>query len=637
MSASGSSPASFKSVSLLAFGALGIVYGDIGTSPLYALNEAFFGHHPVSSEPGEVLGVLSLFFWALTLIITVKYLVFILRADNGGEGGVFSELALLKQTGKKTRSVSFAAALLVFGACLLYADGLITPAISVLSAVEGLKLIAPATGDLIVPVTMVILIVLFAAQKAGTGPISRYFGLIMLIWFAALAGLALPWIFRTPGVLQAVHPAYAVEFLFHHGWHSLFVLGAVTLCITGGEALYADMGHFGRAPIRLAWTVVVYPALVLNYFGQGAFLLSGAHVQDNNLFFSMAPEALLIPLVILATLATVIASQALISGAYSLTQQAIGLGFLPRMQITHTSHDIHGQIYMPAVNWILMIGCLALVAGFQSSSNLAAAYGLTVTATMGITTIGFYMVSTRLWNWNPWIIGPVCLGFLILDLGFFSANTLKFADGGYVPVIIGLGLYSVMELWNWGKGKLGSVYLQTKLTLEDLLSLKGVEWQGRIPAKIAFFSPEPVTNETGTLPLSLQTFITRYHVLPSSMALITVRISHKPVWEGKRTERFELPEGLISLVIRYGYMEEINLGTILEDQGISGNILVGDHEIVSDGSSWFHDLKVRLFRNLLRQAFPTYRYFGLRGHTKIIREIMPVKITPASAWLMNVE
>jgi len=628
---------SFKRNLLLAFGALGVVYGDIGTSPLYAFNEAFFGHYPLAKGSPEVLGVLSLFFWALTLIVTIKYLVFILRADNQGEGGVFSELALLQQTGKKSKSIKIVTGLLVFGACLLYADGLITPAISVLSAVEGIQIVAPGMSKFVVPITILILVTLFSAQKFGTGAISRYFGLIMTVWFLTIAGLGLVYLIKVPEVLAALNPVYAVQFLFHHGWHSLFVLGAVTLCITGGEALYADMGHFGRAPIRLAWSGLVYPALVLNYFGQGALLLSGDPIQANNMFYSLAPDFLLIPLVVLATMATVIASQALISGAYSLTQQAIGLGYFPRMQITHTSHDVHGQIYMPAVNWLLMIGCIGLVLGFKSSSNLAAAYGLTVTATMGITTIGFFLVGTKVWNWNPFWMAPLCGGFLVLDMGFFTANTLKFLEGGYVPVIIGLTIYSVMWIWNWGKGKLGEVYRQTTLTLGDLLSLKGIEWKDRIPSKISFFTPTAVTDENSFVSLTLQTFMTRYHSLPAAMAFITVKISHKPIWNGERVIRYELPEDMVSLVIKYGYMEDIRLGEILEEQGIRGNILVGDHEIVADQSSWFHDLKVRLFRNLLRQAFPTYRYFGLKGHTKIIREIMPVKITNHSAYLMDVE
>ncbi|MCK6602451.1 MAG: KUP/HAK/KT family potassium transporter [Bacteroidetes bacterium] len=634
-----SAPAGNKSLTqlLLAFGALGVVYGDIGTSPLYAFNETFFGHYPVSRNPVDIIGVLSLFFWALTLVISVKYLIFILRADNHGEGGVFSELSLIQSKGRKTPVFVFISFLLAFGACLLYAEGLITPAISVLSAVEGLAIIAPGFKSAVVPITVVILILLFMVQRIGTGKISRYFGLIMLVWFLSIGLLAVPYIIAHPQVLEALNPVNAVSFLFTHQFHSLFVLGAVTLCITGGEALYADMGHFGRTPIRIAWYFVVYPCLVLNYFGQGAYLLADGTVFNGNVFYSLAPDWFLIPLVILATMATVIASQALISGAFSLTQQAIGLGFFPRIKIVHTSHELHGQIYMPAVNWLLMAGTIGLVLAFKSSSNLAVAYGLTVTATMSITTFGFFIVATEVWGWRKVWVAPVIFFLFMIDFTFFTANTLKFLQGGFVPVVIGLGLFSVMWLWNWGRGKLGEVYRQATLTLGDLFALKGVEWQGRMPAKINFFSPSPVVDENSQISLSLQTFITRYHMLPSGLSFITVQISPQPVWNGPRVVKYNLPEGMISIVIRYGYMEEIKLAEILERENIKGSILVGDHEIVSDDSSAWHNLKVRAFRNLLRLALPTYRYFGMRGQTKIIKEIMPVEFTKKTAFLLDVE
>lgn len=621
----------------LAFGALGVVYGDIGTSPLYAFNETFFGHYPLSKTPDDIVGVLSLFFWALTMVISVKYLVFILRADNHGEGGVFSELSLIQSTGKKTKFITAISFLLAFGACLLYAEGLITPAISVLSAVEGLAIVAPGFKTAVVPITVVILILLFSVQRIGTGLISRYFGVIMMVWFATIGALGIPHILNHPQVFEALNPLNGLSFLISHKMQSLFVLGAVTLCITGGEALYADMGHFGRAPIRLAWYFIVYPCLVLNYFGQGAFLLGGNEVSGGNVFYSLSPDWFLIPLVILATMATVIASQALISGAFSLTQQAIGLGYFPRVKIVHTSHDLHGQIYMPAVNWLLMIGCISLVFAFQSSSNLAVAYGLTVTATMSITTFGFFIVATQVWNWNKLWVAPVIFFLFAIDFTFFTANTLKFLHGGFVPVLIGLGLFSVMWIWNWGRGKLGEVYRQATLTLGDLFALKGVEWQGRMPSKINFFSPSPVTDENSLIALSLQTFITRYHMLPSGLSFITVQISPRPTWLGPRVVRYELPENMVSIVIRYGYMEEIKLAEILEAEGIKGSILVGDHEIVSDESSYWHTLKVRAFRNLLRLALPTYRYFGMKGQTKIIKEIMPVEFTKTTAYLLDVE
>lgn len=627
----------FLPIILLSYGALGVVYGDIGTSPLYALNETFFGHHALVRNETNVHGILSLFFWSLTLVVTLKYLMLILKADNQGEGGVFSELSLIKSTNSKSKLSAFVISALVFGACLLYADGLITPAISVLSAVEGIEIATPAFHNAILPITIVILILLFSVQRKGTGAISNLFGFIMLIWFGTLSAVALPFIIKHPEVFTSLDPRLGFDFLIHHGFDSMWVLGSVVLCITGGEALYADMGHFGRIPIRLAWFFIVYPALILNYFGQGARLLEPGIIPSNNLFYAIVPEWGLIPMVILATAATIIASQALISGAYSLTQQAVGLGYFPRMKIVHTSASILGQIYMPAVNWLLMVGCITLVIFFKSSSNLAAAYGLTVTATMAITTLGFYLVATEKWKWNKFLTGGICIFLGTIDLAFFASNTLKFLDGGFIPLLIALMIYGVMQLWNWGRNKLGQIYAPVDLTLGDLFDLKNVEWKGRIPTKISFFSPSPVVSLESKISLTAQTFITRYHMLPAGLTFITVRILNEPFLEGNRIERYEFGENTNSIVISYGYMEEIDLLEALHDEGINGNILVGDHEIFSDDSSWWHNFKTRVFRNMLRLSLPTYRYFGMKGQVKIIKEILPVEFGKDKSILLDVE
>ena len=625
----------FLPLILLSYGALGVVYGDIGTSPLYALNETFFGHHALERNETNVHGILSLFFWSLTLVVTLKYLMLILKADNQGEGGVFSELSLIKSTNSKGKLAAFVISALVFGACLLYADGLITPAISVLSAVEGIEIATPAFHHAILPITIVILILLFAVQKKGT--ISNLFGFIMLIWFGTLSAVSIPFIIKHPEVFSSLDPRLGFTFLIHHGFDSMWVLGSVVLCITGGEALYADMGHFGRIPIRLAWFFIVYPALILNYFGQGARLLEPGNIPSNNLFYAIVPDWGLIPMVILATAATIIASQALISGAYSLTQQAVGLGYFPRMKIVHTSASILGQIYMPAVNWLLMIGCITLVIFFKSSSNLAAAYGLTVTATMAITTLGFYLVATEKWKWNKFLTGGICVFLGTIDLAFFASNTLKFLDGGFIPLLIALLLYGLMQLWNWGRGKLGQIYAPVDLTLGDLFDLKNVEWKGRIPTKISFFSPSPVISMESKISLTAQTFITRYHMLPAGLTFITVKILNEPFLTGNRIDRYEFKENTNSIVISYGYMEEIDLLETLHEEGITGNILVGDHEIFSDDSSWWHNFKTRIFRNMLRLSLPTYRYFGMKGQVKIIKEILPVEFGKDKSTLLDVE
>ena len=416
--------------------AIGVVYGDIGTSPLYAMRECFFGSHSVPATHENVLGVLSLIIYSLLLVISVKYIAIVMRADNEGEGGILALTALLPERTDSRGRWSVLVLMGIFGAALLYGDGMITPAITVLGAVEGLKVATPLFEPYVVPVAVVILIGVFAIQKHGTHRVGRFFGPIMVAWFAVIAVLGIVWLAREPVVLTAIDPRHAVSFFREHGWHGFAVLGAVFLVVTGGEALYADMGHFGKRPIRVAWFTLVLPALLLNYFGQGALLLTNPAAAEQP-FFLLAPGWALFPLVGLATAAAIIASQALISGAFSLTQQAIQLGYCPRLDIEHTSHSEMGQVYVPQVNWALMVSTIVIVIGFGSSTALAAAYGIAVTLTMVITAVLLQVVATERWKWSPVVASTVTGIFLTIDLAFFGANVLKITHGGWLPLVIG--------------------------------------------------------------------------------------------------------------------------------------------------------------------------------------------------------
>ncbi|MDP9122624.1 MAG: KUP/HAK/KT family potassium transporter, partial [Acidobacteriota bacterium] len=443
-------PADARHVGGLALGALGIVYGDIGTSPLYAMRECFHGAHAVDPTHGNVLGVLSLIFWSLVIIVTLKYHVYVLRADNHGEGGILALMALVRSKIDNHRRKLLFIGLGLFGAALLYGDGMITPAISVLSAVEGLEIAAPKLAHYVLPITIAILIGLFLFQRRGTGGIGRIFGPIMLVWFATIAVLGVTGIAQHPAVLQAVNPLHALRFFVHNGLRGFLVLGGVFLVATGGEALYADMGHFGELPIQIDWFSLVGPALLLNYFGEGAQLLEDPRASTNP-FYHLAPGWAVLPLVILATIATVIASQAIVSGAFSLTHQAVQLGYLPRLEVVHTSSAERGQIYIPGLNWLLMAATIGLVLGFRSSDALAGAYGIAVSTTMVITTVLAYVVSRRIWNWKWWAAALVTGSFLIVDLAFFGANIVKIAEGGWFPLLIGALIYALMATWNKGR------------------------------------------------------------------------------------------------------------------------------------------------------------------------------------------
>jgi KUP system potassium uptake protein len=436
----------------LAIAAIGVVFGDIGTSPLYSLKEAFSPAHGIALTNSSILGVISLLFWAIVIVVSIKYVLFVMRADNNGEGGVLALMALaLRSFDAQSRTAGFLMMLGIFGACMFYGDAVITPAISVISAVEGLEIATPHLSHLVLPITMVILVLLFWIQRHGTSLVGKLFGPIMLLWFVTIAVLGVIHIVRAPGVIAALNPRYAVSFMSAHVLQAYVVLGSVFLVLTGAEALYADMGHFGAKPIRVAWYALVMPSLVVNYFGQGALLMQDPTAIQNP-FFLLAPDWALLPLVVLSTVATVIASQAVISGAYSLTSQAIQLGYVPRMKVLHTSDLAIGQIYVPVVNWMLLFVILCIVLGFKSSDNLAAAYGIAVTATMVITTVLACVVMVKVWNWNKGLVALIIAGFMTVDLGFLGANLLKVEEGGWLP--LGIGALLFFLLMTWYKGRL---------------------------------------------------------------------------------------------------------------------------------------------------------------------------------------
>jgi KUP system potassium uptake protein len=480
-----------QSIGALALGAIGVVYGDIGTSPLYTIHEIFAGSGGVALTHDNVLGVVSVIFWTLMIVVSMKYVTLILRADNHGEGGIMALLALSSSavaTRPRLRRGLFIAG--VFGAALFYGDGVITPAISVLSAVEGLEIAAPALKTFVVPLTVVVLVVLFAVQRKGTAGIGFVFGPIMLVWFIVLALAGVINITLAPQVLAALNPLVGVEFLLEHGWGAFVALGAIVLAVTGAEALYADMGHFGRQPIRAAWFGLVFPALAVNYLGQGALLIDDAQAIENP-FYRLFPGWLLIPMVGLATVATVIASQAVISGAYSMTKQAVQLGFLPRMQVIHTSAREIGQIYLPAINWMLLVSVVAAVIGFGSSTNLASAYGIAVTGTMMITTVLTFWVIRYGWNYN-WLLCILATGFfLLIDLAFFSANTLKIAQGGWFPLVIGSAVFTVMMTWKRGREILLEKLRSQAIPLAPFIASVVADAIPRMPRTAVFLMASP--------------------------------------------------------------------------------------------------------------------------------------------------
>jgi KUP system potassium uptake protein len=539
-------------------GALGVVYGDIGTSPLYALRESFHTVH-LPLTPLNVLGVLSLIFWALIVVISIKYLLFIMRADNRGEGGMLALSALVNPHAPKTRNMWFLLMLGLFGTALLYGDGMITPAISVLSAVEGLKIVTPVFEHYVEPITVSILIGLFAAQSRGTAAVGRVFGPLMLLWFVTIAALGVRSIVAEPAVLAAVNPVHAVSFFVHNGWVGYFVLGAVFLVITGGEALYADMGHFGRAPIRVAWFSLVLPALVLNYFGQGALLLRDPSAVENP-FFRLAPSWGLLPLVLLATCATVIASQALITGAFSITMQAVQLGFAPRVYIEHTSADERGQIYVPAVNWGLMLACIGLVLGFGSSSRLAAAYGVGVTTDMVITTLLFFVVIHKRWRWSFPVAVIFAALYLFIDLSFWGANIVKVPHGGWFPLVVAALVFTLFSTWRTGRQILAERLEQQNRPLGGFLTDIAQMKPKRVPGTAIF-----MFRKLDAVPTAMLQNLRHNKVLHQRNAILcvqTLEVPHVPDSERVKLER--VAEDFYTILLHYGFMDEPNVPDALQ-------------------------------------------------------------------------
>ena len=596
-------------------GALGVVFGDIGTSPLYAIRQCFSGSHPMDPTQGNVMGVLSLIFWSLVIIVSVKYLGLVMRAENKGEGGILALLVLAFPSRKRlAKNAALFGSLGVFGAALLYGDGMITPAISVLGAMEGLELATPAFKPYILPATTIILIGLFTFQRVGTGNVGNIFGPIMLSWFVTIAVLGIKGIALAPEVLLSANPLYAVRFFLEHSYESFVLLGSVVLVVTGAEALYADMGHFGIRPIRVGWFTIVLPALFLNYLGQGALLLKFPEAKSNP-FFSLAPRWGLYPLIGLATMAAVIASQALISGAFSLTMHAMQLGYMPRMEIQHTSSARRGQIYLPVVNWILMVCCIGLVLGFGSSSNLAAAYGIAVTLTMIITTVLFYFAVQRLWKWKVWQAALVCGVFLSMEVSYFAANILKITHGGWFPLVAGGCIYLLMSTWQRGRAILWERLRSAVLPFATFLEDARVHRPLRVPGTAIFMSGNP----NGT-PLALLHHLKHSKVLHERVIVLTLYIEEVPHVTGQdQVEVEDMHDGFWRVTGRYGFMETPDISDVLQKCKAHGLALsarestffLSRETIVATTRPGLARWRKRIFAIMARNAQPATAFFRL--------------------------
>jgi KUP system potassium uptake protein len=615
----------------LVLGALGVVYGDIGTSPLYALEEAFTEEaHALTVDEINVYGIGSLAFWSLTLIISVKYLAFVMRADNNGEGGILALTSMvMKRRSDGVARAGLLVGLGVFGTALLYGDGVITPAISVLSAVGGLKRVSPGLESWVMPIAIVILLCLFSVQKRGTGAVGRVFGPIMIVWFSTIALLGLSQIVREPQVFQSINPVWVVRYFQHETGHAFLALGSIFLVVTGGEALYADMGHFGRRPIMRGWYMVVFPALLLCYWGQSALLIRDPEAIDG-VFFNMAPKPLLLPLVVLATAATIIASQALISGVFSLTAQAVQLDYLPRIRIDHTSHHHAGQIYVPLVNWLLAAGCIGLVLGFRTSSNLAAAYGIAVTMTMAITTLIFFRVLTDRWLWPKWKAFLVCIPMLLVEAGFLGANIPKIPKGGWFALAVAIVLMVQMQTWRRGRQLVAARIRRGERPIAELL--EGVHDVQKVPGVGVF-----LFKDLGKSPPALVNNLRHNKVLHHTTLIVSVETSEEPrVPEEERVTvvRYESPTeaealrralpledepGVYQVAISFGFMEDPDVPAALvrlNDQGIAFDpddvtYFIGHESIISGKAPGMNPLFEHLFVWLNRGADSAVRFFNL--------------------------
>ncbi len=626
----------------LTIGALGIVYGDIGTSPLYAMDQLFLGYGGAALTPADVLGGVSLVIWTITIIVAIKYALLVLRAQNDGEGGLFALYGLLHLHNK--RGMTYLLWALMLGAGLLFGDGMITPAISVVSAVEGLEVATPALGHLVIPITIGLLTGLFAIQFKGTSGIGIVFGPILLVWFVVIAVLGAFQIGAHPEIVAAFNPVYGVQFLLHASWfESLLILSALMLVVTGGEAMYADVGHFGSRPIQMSWFAVVFPALLLNYLGQGAYLLSGEPITGGKLFYNLVPQPLLLPMVLLATVATVIASQALISGAYSLVSQAIRLGLFPRLNFLHTHERHAGQIYIPMVNWSLFVGCILLVVAFGSSAALAAAYGLAVSGVMVITSIAMFPIARVYWKWGPARTALVWGSLLAVNVAFLIACSLKFLEGGYVPLSVGAVLFVVMATWRWGRKATFAAYTaKPTMTMAEVVALHRA-CDVFMERNAVVMSASAVHLPTDRAPAIVQMLWERHGILPRN--LIIVQVTHRKVpyihddrYRVTAFDREPKRGGVIAVEVSFGFMEEPNVERLLED-------LAHHHEIdlPTDRRQWvvhasqenllpsrrmglLRRLRFRLFLLLRMVSQPAYYYYGLGDEVQLSVEIIPVRV-----------
>ncbi len=596
----------------LTVGALGVVFGDIGTSPLYAFRESLAGEHNLAVSEANVLGVLSLMFWSLIIVITIKYLLIVMRADNDGEGGILALGALVTGgEGKRTRMLVLMA---LFGTALLYGDGMITPAISVLSAVEGVEVAAPSVHQWVVPIVVVILVALFSVQRHGTEMIGRFFGPIMLLWFGTLTVLGAAELSTEPSVLRALDPTRAIQFFADNGGRGFLVLGSVFLVVTGGEALYADMGHFGRSPIQRGWFLLVLPALVINYLGQGALLLNRPDAIENP-FFLLAPGWANWPLVVLATAATVIASQALITGAFSLTVQAVNLGYLPRMRTVQTSHHHRGQVYVPSINWFLLAACLTLVFSFRSSSRLAAAYGVAVTLTMIITTILIAAVADQRWGWSRLRIALITTPLIIIDLAFVIANLFKIPAGGWIPLVIGGVGFTIFTTWNTGRRLLTDRVAKEALSVDRFVEGLAKNPPLRHPGTGVYLHRTP-----GRVPPALLTNLRHNHSLHETvvfLSVVTDNRAHVNLAERDHVTHYDL--GFHTLEMRYGFTDETDLAQDLRNLMAGGltfdpnqtTFFLGRERISVTDRPGMVEWRERLFAFLFRNAGDPASYFSL--------------------------
>lgn len=602
---------------VLALGALGVVYGDIGTSPLYTIKECFHGPHAIAITTDNILGVMSLIFWSLTMVVSVKYVMFILRADNHGEGGIYALAALFLSKGRQSvslRRVNVLVLLAIFGAALLCGEGLITPVISVLSAMEGLNVATTAAEPFVLPLSCGVLLGLFLLQSQGTERIGKVFGPIMVFWFIALAILGMAEVLRVPGILAALDPRHAVHFFAVNHLHGAVVLGSVVLCITGCEALYADMGHFGAGPIRLTWITLVFPALLFNYFGQTALLMVDPEAAVHP-FYGLVPRLLLYPMVALATTAAVIASQAMISGVFSLIQQAIQIGYCPRLRIVHTSGETKGQIYMPWVNSMMMIGCLGLALTFKASSNLAAAYGIAVTGTMCISTLVYFHITRYNWGWPHWKALLLAGMFLCFDVSYFGANLLKFFDGGWFAVSVAVFLFVMMVTWRDGRAILKKRFEESQVPLDVLMSDITTYKLVRTPGTGCFLSVSPV----GT-PLVLLHLLKHTEALPERVFILSIVSTDTPYVP--REQRLDITDkglGFYRVVASYGFMETPNIPEIIElanERGLdldsyATSFYLGRESLLTTGSSKMSRWRKGLFAFLSRNAWNVSNFFGI--------------------------